>query len=287
MPGLCGLLNTRLVLQECSTQYDIVSHKSRRRAKGSAKPPNASETPARAPIATAVEPSAAADPDRHPLHRRHLITASWALLVAVVAGIGSVVYQRAKGPESVILLNPDTATRVVVVQDSAQRAVMGSMVRELRALRSGRSRIDPSPVASSVDGAADAAPLTEPQLPEFRLPSNVKGYLTRDIGVFANATCGQSEFAPGVDASISTTLRNPADSSRLTPLTVTILRRTSSTGRIQLFSQQYKLRRRTRVAFPVPRDTGAYDLEFGFFATDELQSATPPFYLRRCLILIR
>lgn len=230
------------------------------------------------------------DPDIAPFHRKRIIDAGWALLIAAIGWGASIAWQRHQGPERVMVINQDTTAHVTVVADTAQRALMARMLGEMRAFRinsasrsdaSGNVRLDVGSVASSDEPSPN--PL---QLPAFAMPSTVKGYLLSDLGALAESSCPVHEIPRGQRAAATLALRNAADTSRLTPIQVNILHKSSATGVVQVFSQEYKLRAKSLLVVPVPQTPGTYTLEFGVYALAELNTIYPPFYRRACEITV-
>jgi hypothetical protein len=212
------------------------------------------------------------------------------LAIAAIAGSVGALWQKYQGPQGVMLVNQDTTTRVMVVQDSAQRALMSGMLEELRALRIDARRPalqrqggTPQPLTSELPFAVVPNPI---EVPEVRLPGVVRGYIGRDLGVFAVSSCGATDYRAGADAAIQLTLRSPSDTARLSPIHLTIARRSSPTGGVQLLGQQYRLTPNSLVVFPVPPTPGIYELEFGVFLEQELTTAYPPFYRRECRLKV-
>jgi hypothetical protein len=231
-------------------------------------------------------PDKEVDPDTDPLHRKYIIQFGWGLVILAVGGLVGSVWQRYQGPSQVIITNPDTTTRLMVVQDSSQRAIMTGMLEELRAMRLGtrRERL-PAASGSSDNGSSMITP-SAVQVPEFKLPSVAKGYMARDLAVFARSSCGPQEYRSGTDAEISLSLRAASDTTRLSPIHVAISRRSSPSGGVEIFSQQYHLSPNSLVVFPVPTSRGSYDLEFGVFALPEVHTSYPPFYRKACKLVV-
>jgi hypothetical protein len=228
----------------------------------------------------------AGDPDTNPFHRKHFVQAAWALVILAVGGVTGVVWQRYQGPTAVVVLNQDTTTRVIVRSDSAQQALLRQMISEMTALRlATRPRATvPVPLKGDTATAPLALAPNPLQIPPFVLPASAKGYLLSDLGAFARASCPTRAHRAGADIAAALRLRSARDTARLSPIHVYITRRSSPTGGIQLFSQQYQLLPRSLVVFPAPSTPGRYDLEFGVFLRAPTSEEYPPFYRRECTI---
>lgn len=236
----------------------------------------------------ASKPTPSPDPDTTLFHRKQLVQTAWALVVLAVGGAAGVMWQRYQGPTRVVVLNPDTTTRVVVQSDSVQQALLRRVVGEMTALRlatlPGVSR--PAPAGSDTLAALFADSPNPVQIPPFVLPVGTKGYSLSDIGVFARAVCPSSSYRTGSDIAAELTLRSARDTARLSPVHVFITRRASTTGGVQVFGQQYSLLPRSLLVFPAPSSPGRYVLEFGVFLRAPTTEQYPSFYRRECTLEI-
>jgi len=226
------------------------------------------------------------DPETSPFHRKYLVQAGWALAILAVGGGAGALWQRYQGPARVVVLNQDTTTRVIVQNDSSQQALMRQMVGEMRALRRATQS---SGVAPTRNGA-ETTTIPEPevrnpiQIPPFVLSPSAKGYSLSDLGVFARASCPPSAYRVGAEIAVRLSFRTAGDTARLSPIHVYITRRSSPTGGVQLFSQQYQLLPTSLVIFPAPPTPGRYDLDFGVFLRAPTSEQYPPFYRRQCTL---
>lgn len=166
------------------------------------------------------------DPDTRPFHAKHLITFLWALAASLVTLVAAIAYQFYQGPQAVTVVNPDTATRIITVSDSISREYLQGVLKELQSLRretTGRTQtVVPVPTESP---AAPYPPVLEPnpvQVPAYVLPARVQGYTGADLRDFATYSCPPDTIRVGQDVRVIATLRRAADTTKLSPMVVSI-----------------------------------------------------------------
>lgn len=232
------------------------------------------------------------DSEIQPFHRKYLIQGGWALAVGIVLFAVGAVWQSHRAPESVRVVNQDTVTRVVVVPDSVQRRLTARMLEEIVQLRlatiGARRETLRSPDSNSATSNGPLGP-NPVQVPEVALPLTVRGYVGRDLSVFASSTCPNraEKFGSSSDVTLSLTMRLGTDSAKLSPIHVTIVKRTGPKDATQVFEQQYQLRAKSLLKVPVPKVSGDYELDFGVYVLAELTTPFPSFYRRTCALTVQ
>jgi hypothetical protein len=224
--------------------------------------------------------------------RKNLIQAGWALLIALIAFIGSQFVDVFKGPQQVIVEGnrrvPDTMIVRVSSDESSQAGAMVTLLDSLRiAIRgiqiqgSKGHSTDRSPKSDALRGA------NKIQLKSFRLPKG--GYLQRTIDAYATSICPQPTATVGDVIECRFKLLGNIETKLLSPAILSVFRRDQSGRSVSyLFDQQYELKNDSNlIVFAASFPPGDYEVEFGFFRLDELDTKYPPFYSRRCAITLK
>jgi len=225
------------------------------------------------------------DPDSQPFHPKHLIPAWWGFVVTLVGGFilfgAGVFYQRTQGPQRVVITNPDTTRRILIVGDTVSREYLVRVIQELQALR--RAQATAPPDRSEAPGD-NPNPI---RLDAFSFPPVVKGSLVRDFSTWGHGTCPETVVRAAKDLRITATLRLGADTARLSPLNVNIIRRQDAKNFALISEAWYDLYPRNLLVVPAPAAPGDYILEYGVYARDQVNTEYPPFYRRACSFSVR
>jgi hypothetical protein len=226
--------------------------------------------------------------------KKYVIPAVWALVIALLSFSVSQFFDIFRGPRPVLISGdrriPDTmVVRVssdTALQQKALSALFDSLrfaIRETQVGRSSQHVSSPSKTIQSVMRDANRI-----QLKSFRLPSSVGGYLQRSMVAFAISECPPSVASSGDIIQCRFTLLGNIDLSLLSPIFVSVYRRDEQ-GKVisSVFEQQYELKSGNNlIVFAASFPAGAYEIEFGFYRLDELDTKYPPFYARRCVVTI-
>jgi hypothetical protein len=169
-----------------------------------------------------------------------------------------------------------------MVGDTAMREYLETMIRELRQLRaagSSRMRTTQTPAGS------EAVVMPQPAS-NFKFPSQVHGYLGRDLGTVATGTCPRGEFPPGSEVPISVRVANRDVVRRLSPLFVSIEKTSAHNQVTQLSEQRFEPSAEIDLSIIAPASPGRYDLVYGYYIVSELNTTYPPFYRKACSIVV-
>ena len=227
------------------------------------------------------------DPEHHPFHPKHLISALWALVGGLIVLVATEWYHRREGPQQVIVTNQDTTRRVVYVGDTMSRIYLPKLLKELQQLRRAQTRTGIPSAGAPMLGPDTTATANPIRLEGFKFPPGVKGSLVQDLSTWGSGTCPASTVAPAGDLIFTAKLRSAADTARLSPLNVTITRPIDAKGGYRISDAWYELRPRNLVVVPAPSAPGIYTLEYGVYARAQVNTTYPPFYRRACPITVR
>lgn len=229
------------------------------------------------------------DPDEYPFHRRYLILFAWALVATLLGVAATIGYQKWQGPQQVLVMNPDTTRRLVVIGDTTGQEYLATVLRELQKLQSAQPAPAAAPIEDSVAALRPAGtssgrarhpnPL---RLPGFIFPPMVKGASVKEFSLWGSGTCPARAVSGGSNLQLLADLRLPADTARLTPLHVNILKPQDATSVVLVSEIWYELLPRNYVVVPAPSEPGTYALEYGVYPRAELNSEFPPYYRRSC-----
>ena len=221
--------------------------------------------------------------------RKYLIPAVWSLLVAIVAFVLGRL-----GRETAMIPGGRSVPETVVVQ-FVDRPVpsVGNPAAYLDSLRSEFRRLQRltaeavSPSGNARERAlALRANRLQPSL--FQLPSIVVGYLPKSLHGFAVSDCPPPNVNYGDILELKFSLLGTIDRKDLTPAFVFVYSK-GPKGQLvgRLYEQQYELREGDNHILVVAAfSEGSYEIVYGFYRISELNTKYPPFYNRRCDVLI-
>ncbi len=224
--------------------------------------------------------------------RKNIIQAGWTLLIALVAFIGSQFVDIVKGPNQVIVAGdrrvPDTMVVRVSSDQSGEANALTALFDSLRiAIRGLQVR---GSSGSTTDHSKTTGVLRDAnkiQLKSFRLAQ--AGYLQRTMDAYARSNCPQSTATVGDLIECRFNLLGNIETKLLSPAILSVTRRDQTSGSVSyLFDQQYELKSGANlIIFAASFPPGEYQIEFGFYRLDELDTKYPPFYAKRCLITLK
>jgi hypothetical protein len=252
-----------------------------------AKRRKSSTPPGRRPHKLAAVKASRADEHRL-LHKRHVHATVWAIVGGLVVFGIQATWDSRRPPEKVFITNQDTTAHIVVVSDSEVRHLSEAMLDELRSIRNGRGLLATSSerqVGSTKDVDAAAWPMPKRLDSWYDLPPTMHGIRYADIGKFARVQCPPPEMFVGSVVPVRIALLQGTDSTRLSPLHVSLYEAIAATDQNRLYFVQYPSQRRSEVEVPLPTRPGMYVVEVGFFEWTSLEKATDgyaPFYRRAC-----
>src|SRR4051812_13994874 len=128
------------------------------------------------------------DPEHHPFHPKHLISALWALVGGLIVLVATEWYHRREGPQQVIVTNQDTTRRVVYVGDTMSRVYLPQVLKELQRLRRGQTPVT-APAGAPMAGPDTAASSNPILLDGVKFPSLVKGASVEGFGKWGGGPC--------------------------------------------------------------------------------------------------
>ncbi|MGA9364427.1 MAG: hypothetical protein WBW16_08680 [Bacteroidota bacterium] len=235
---------------------------------------------------------------RYLFGRKYLAGTFWTVVGALVMFGLNVWYNAGKEPTKVFVTNQPNSRDTVVWQLSARdlRSLGKFLADRMQSTitnPAGPGSQLPLPPAPKLvyppNGATNIglAAIAQINVPWFRIPLAVKGYVEAPLGTLARSECPKTVYARNEIIEVKVEVLDSTALPKLTPFILTVLKRKSQDSIDLVLEQHYSLQRgKSLVRLAADFDPGEYQLVYGFYFLGDLNSEYPPFYRNACTIQV-
>lgn len=210
--------------------------------------------------------------------RKNLHKAGWAFIFALVGLLGGFLVYKIKGPQKIIVTEGYTPKPIVVYIEKTPGtknviSVDPNSMNDLKELfkTDHQNPHEPNRI----------------QIPPYRKPETVKGYTKASLFGVTEVECPPKLIKKGDIIKVMFKLTDSSLLESITPIHVDIVKPETSTTTIQVFQQQYEIRRDVNlIQLIVDITPGKYILSYGFFNKNELRQEYPNFYSKECNLTV-
>jgi hypothetical protein len=224
--------------------------------------------------------------------RKHLVQSGWVLLLSFVCFVSGTLFNFYSGPDKVIVTNSENQEPILVrfekkteKPESDVKDYISSLNAEIKLLR--EILINQDLHYNNDDKEAERIVPNQIQSPKYILPENVEGYSpVAFIGV-TDSNCPKTVLKKNEPMIVQFKLLDKSILSRTTPIFFDIVKTTSETSVLEVFSQQFEIKNGLNIIYAlIDLPVGEYQMSYGFFLRNELEKKYPNFYSKKCEIII-
>jgi hypothetical protein len=216
------------------------------------------------------------------LGRAKVHNAIWSVIGGLVVLLVGIAWSQLTGPEKVYVTNSTNKRSDTLVVSLGGTGRADSASGELKlAVENGSSGSSEAEGQQEENRGAKRA--NSLKLPRFEMPNNVEGYTEAGIQSFAKAECPSGHIDRGEAVSLKFQTFQHAPVAKLTPIFVSVYKRSGEQYSYLAMSQQYELHRGANtINFAADFPPAKYKLSYGFYLETDLSQEYPPFYSKSC-----
>ncbi|MBD0852068.1 hypothetical protein [Maribacter arenosus] len=211
--------------------------------------------------------------------KENIHNAIWALIIALFAFIGGLVWQSFTGPERVIVEKDENISRkdttITIIKFEGDSATINA-IKNFNPQLSVKSSSD-----KSIRNTASIA------RPKIRLPNMVEGYIQKPLNTFASVVIPRLTYSKGEMIELELKIFDEETLKKISPLFIGVVKTNSEKSITQIWEEQFNitdLNNTIRFSSDFGRDE--YELSVGFYLMDELHQKYPTRYSKRFKIVI-